>query len=134
MKTSIKIKSGNPEEEVNQTVTEWVEKVLLSAPFEMQLKPGRCFLAIPNIVQRMILRHFRAQHSSIQIGSFASSSEDHTTVFTTLFGYKVVPGYEMAIVLYAANDPERMIYRVNFSLSSDEEQKQGEQTFEIPNV
>jgi len=123
MSKYIKIKSGSQEEEVNQTVTEWVENVLLSAPIKMQLHPGRCYLAIPNIVQRMILRHFRRQASSVQIGSF--SSDDHNSVFSTLFGYRVVPGYEMAIILYfaeAVTDPERMIYRVNFTLSSDEEQ------------
>ena len=123
MSKYIKIKSGSQEEEVNQTVTEWVENVLLAAPVEMQLHPGRCYLAIPNIVQRMILRHFRRQASSVQIGSF--SSDDHNSVFSTLFGYRVVPGYEMAIILYfaeAVTDPERMIYRVNFTLSSDEEQ------------
>lgn len=123
MSKYIKIKSWNPEEEVNMAVTEWVENALLSAPVQMRLHPGRCYLAIPNIVQRMILRHFRSQASSLQIGSF--SSDDHNSVFSTLFGYRVVPGYEMAIILYFAQaviDPERMIYRVPFSLSSDEEQ------------
>ena len=132
MKSSIKIKSGNPEAEINKTVTEWVESVLMEAPIEMQLNSGSCFLAIPNILQRMILRHFRAQHSSTQINSFSAPASDHTTVFTTLFGYKVVPGYEMAIILYFAGaemNPEMLIYRVNLSLSSDEEQKEGEQTF-----
>jgi len=119
MNHQINIDLGKEEMEVNKTVVEWVEDVLMSAPTEMRLNPDRCFLAIPNIAQRMILRYYRSRRDISKISSFTVPASYYTSVFSTLFGYKVVPGYEMAIVLYfadAATDPERLIYKVPFSL------------------
>lgn len=105
---------------IDAAVTKWVERVLLDAPFQMQENPDRCFLALPTIVQRMMLRNWKRDLGSTKIGSFLNA--DHRVVFSKLFGYSVVPGYEMAVVLYYGDgpiDPEQYVYRVPFGIEDN---------------
>jgi len=114
MNHQINIDLGKEEMEVNRAATEWVEYAILKAPFEFRLNQDKVLLAIPTTIQKMLLSYFRSRNMQ---GLYVSKND--TTIFLNLFGYKVVPGYEMAIVLYfedAVNDPEKLIYKVPFSL------------------
>lgn len=120
--------AGEPDDfgPFNQAVTEWVEQVLLSAPMEMQTNRARCFVAIPNLVQRIIMRHWRRNFPATfdQFGTELDRSQNQ--VFERIYSYRIVAGYEMAIVMYFADGaicPERYVYRVPFSIVESSEKK-----------
>ena len=105
--------------EINTALADWVEDQVRRAPWIMQHNPENYFLMLPAVVQRMIMRGFRRYNPGFFDHPRNELSRSHWQVFDRLFGYKVVTGYEMALIIYhydAALYPQgsEAVYRVDF--------------------
>lgn len=89
--------------EFNTAITRAVENAALHGLTFVD-RPERWFIAIPPYIQRVMLRHYR-RHNMTPSGEIAGSNS--VSMFTEFFGMKVVPGYEMKIVVY---HPDAAVY------------------------
>jgi len=82
-------------DEFNTAITRAVENAALHA-LTIAHNPEKWFIAIPAYIQRVILRHYRR----LQMSPSGNIATDANTIFTDFMGFKVVPGYEMKIVVF----------------------------------
>lgn len=82
-------------DEFNTAITRAVENAALHA-LTIVHKPEKWFIAIPTYIQRVMFQHYRRMY----MPPSGNISSDANTVFTDFMGFKVVPGYEMKIVVF----------------------------------
>lgn len=83
-------------DEFNTAITRAVENAALQGLTMVDL-PEKWFIAIPPYIQRVMLRHYQRYNFNL---SGKISEENDVSMLTEFYGMKVVPGYEMKIVVY----------------------------------
>lgn len=82
-------------DEFNTAITRVVENAALHALTIID-RPEKWFITIPLYIQRIMVRHYRR----IYMNPAGNISSDGNTIFTDFMGFKVIPGYEMKIVVF----------------------------------
>lgn len=90
-------------DEFNTAITRAVENAALHA-LTIVDRPECWFIAIPLYIQRVMVRHYRRNNFN-HLGEIDASKPN--TIFADFMGFKVVPGYEMKIVVY---HPDAVLY------------------------
>ncbi len=103
-KILFKIETDDPDG-IDDAVRKWVETVLHLAPPEMQMKPERHYLAMPLFIQTMVIRSYMEEHGYGYTHISAMTDPHDRRQLQTLMGYKVIAGYEMAIVVFNTDAP-----------------------------
>ena len=86
---------NNDFDEFNTAITRAVENAALHA-LTIVDRPEKWFIAIPLYIQRVMVRHYRRMNMT-PAGDMSSNAN---TIFTDFMGFKVIPGYEMKIVVF----------------------------------
>lgn len=103
--------------EINKAITELVERFISDAPIEYSLQPERFYIAIPVLIQRMMLRHYRRNIGITIISDKKKTtiSPDHNAVFASFHGFNVIPSYKMELVIFHPEFHNFNIYSLDIS-------------------